>query len=393
VRMQLISEVPLGAFLSGGIDSTTVVAYMTETADSTVLASSVGFAERAHNEVDKARRVATHLGCRLATTLVTPRVEELLPQLAWHFDEPFADSSAVPTYYVSAAARERVTVALSGDGGDELWAGYPWHRVEWWESQLRGRLGPAGCGLAARVGHLLPLSTKGARSLRHLGLPPDHACALKHGYQQFDEQAKAELYSHDFAAATREADPFATFRQAYAACQSTDPLDHVLYVDVKTYLVDDILTKVDRMSMAVSLETRVPLLDERLIEFAARVPSSLKLRRGISKYLLKRVLERRVPKTILDQTKHGFTAPIGEWLRGPLKGLAGDLLLGGQLRKRGLFQASTVGRLWNEHQSGWRDHPHRLWSLLMLELWFRQFVDSGASRVAVSPRQSGCVVS
>jgi asparagine synthase (glutamine-hydrolysing) len=393
VRMQLISEVPLGAFLSGGIDSTTVVAYMTETADSPVLASTVGFTEKAHNEVEKARRVATHLGCRLATTHVTPQIEELLPQLAWHFDEPFADSSAVPTYYVSAAARERVTVALSGDGGDELWAGYPWHRVEWWESQVRGRLGPAGCALAASVGHLLPLSTRGARSLRHLGLPPDHACARKHGYHQFDEQAKAELYSRDFAAATREADPFATFRQAYAACQSTDPLDHSMYVDVKTYLVDDILTKVDRMSMAVSLETRVPLLDERLIEFAARVPSSLKLRRGVSKYLLKRVLERRVPKTILDAPKHGFTAPIGEWLRGPLKGLARDLLLDGRLRKRGLFQASTVAGLWNEHQSDRRDHAHRLWSLIMLELWFRQFADRGATRVTASPRQSGCLAS
>ena len=383
VRMRLISEVPLGAFLSGGIDSATVVAFMAETSDAEVLASSVGFADAAHNELARARRIADHLGCRLETTLVAPRVEDLLPRLAWHLDEPFADSSAVPTYCVSAAARQRVTVALSGDGGDELWAGYPWHRVERWEWQARERLGPAGCGLASSLGHLLPLSTKGARSLRHLGLPPAHACARKHGYQQFDESGKQALYSGDLAHAVRESDPFAPFRKAYADCQSPDPLDRAMYVDVKTYLPDDILTKVDKMSMAVSLEARVPLLDHKLLEFAARVPSSLKLRRGVSKYLLRRVLERRVPRSITNGPKQGFTAPIAEWLRGPLKGLAADLLLDGRLKDRGIFHAPAVARLWDDHQQGRRDHRHRLWSLVMLELWFREFAD-GARRAAAA---------
>jgi asparagine synthase (glutamine-hydrolysing) len=346
------------------------------------LASSVGFADKAFNEIDKARRVAEHLGCRLATKLIAPRIEELLPRLAWHLDEPFGDSSAVPTYYVSAAARERVTVALSGDGGDELWAGYPWHRVEWWEARVREHLGPTACGVAARVGHLLPLATKGARSLRHLGLSPDHACAQKHGYEQFDTPTKQRLYTTDFADSIRGSDPFATFRRAYAACQSPDPLDRVLYVDVKTYLADDILTKVDKMSMAVSLEARVPLLDHKLIEFAARVPTSLKLRRGVSKYLLRRALDRSVPARLLEGPKHGFTAPIGDWLRGPLKKLASDLLLDGHLRERGLFNAQAVAELWTDHQRGRRDHRHRLWSLVMLELWFRQFADTGARRAA-----------
>ncbi|HEY7499688.1 MAG TPA: asparagine synthase (glutamine-hydrolyzing) [Vicinamibacterales bacterium] len=383
VKMRLMSEVPLGAFLSGGIDSTTVVAYMAKTSASQVLATSVGFEDKEHNEIDKARRVAQHLGCRLATKLVDPQIEELLPRLAWHFDEPFGDSSAVPTYYVSAAARERVTVALSGDGGDELWAGYPWHRVELWESRVRGRLGAAGCDVASRLGHLLPLSAKGARSLRHLGLPPDHACARKHGYQQFDDAAKRELYSGDLASATRGADPFGVFRAAYASCQSADPMDRVMYVDVKTYLVDDILTKVDKMSMAVSLEARVPLLDHKLIEFAARVPSSLKLRRGVSKYLLKQVLHRHVPPAVFDGPKHGFTAPIAQWLRGPLKSLAAELLMDGRLEDRGLFRPAAVARLWQEHQQGRRNHCHRLWSLVMLELWFRQFAD-GARRAAAA---------
>jgi asparagine synthase (glutamine-hydrolysing) len=382
VRMRLISEVPLGAFLSGGIDSTAVVAYMAKTSDSPVLASSVGFADRAFNELDKARHIADHLGCRLATKVIAPRIEELLPRLAWHLDEPFADSSAVPTYYVSAAARERVTVALSGDGGDELWAGYPWHRVEWWESRVRARLGSTGCQIASRLGHLLPLATKGARSLRHLGLSPEQACARKYGYQQFDDARKGELYSDGFAAATRDADPYASFRAAYAACQSPDPLDRVMYVDVKTYLADDILTKVDKMSMAVSLEARVPLLDHKLLEFAARVPSSLKFNHGTSKYLLRKVLDRSVPRSLMSGPKHGFTAPIGEWLRGPLKSLATELLLDGRLRQRGLFHGPAVTRLWEDHLHRRHDHRHRLWSLIMLELWFRQFADGAQQRSA-----------
>jgi asparagine synthase (glutamine-hydrolysing) len=384
VRMRLISEVPLGAFLSGGIDSSTVVAYMAKTSDSPVLATAVGFADKAFNELEKARRVSEHLGCSLDTKVIAPKVEELLPQLAWHFDEPFGDSSAVPTYYVSAAARERVTVALSGDGGDELWAGYPWHRVELWETRMRSRLGRTGCEIASQVGHLLPIATKGARSLRHLGLPPAHACAQKHGYQQFDLATKRELYSGDLALAANESDPFATFRRHYAACHSPDPMDRVMYVDLKTYLVDDILTKVDRMSMAVSLEARVPLLDHKLIEFAARVPSSLKLRKGVSKYLLRQVLDRSVPRAIVDSPKHGFTAPIGEWLRGPLNGLATELLHDGRLKDRGLFHPAVVRRLWDEHQQRRRDHQHRLWLLVMLELWFRQCADGGARRAAAA---------
>jgi asparagine synthase (glutamine-hydrolysing) len=223
---------------------------------------------------------------------------------------------------------------------------------------------------------------KGTRSLRHLGLRPDHACARKHGYQQFDDDAKLRLYSADLAAATRDSDPFENFRRAYAACPSPDPLDRVLYVDVKTYLADDILIKVDKMSMAVSLEARVPLLDHKLIEFAARVPFSLKLRRGTSKYLLRRALDRHVPRTLLDGPKHGFTAPIAEWLRGPLRNLASDLLFDGRLRQRGLFQPAMVARVWNEHVQGRRDHCHRLWTLIMLELWFRRFADTDAKRVA-----------
>jgi len=374
VRLRLLSDVPLGAFLSGGIDSTTVVAAMVASGDNRVVTTSVGFAEEAFSELEYARVVAQHLGCESHEEVVHPDIVDLLPRLAWHLDEPFADSSAVPTYYVSAAARRHVTVALSGDGGDELWAGYARHRVEQWEATAREWLGPTGGWIAGTLATNLPLAVKGARSLRSLALTPADACAQKHAYGLFE--APGDFYSYDFAQAVRGADPFAGFRTAYRACASPDPLDRALYVDVKTYLVDDILTKVDKMSMAVSLESREPLLDHKLLEFAATVPSSLKLKNGRSKHLLRRLLERRVPRQIVDRPKRGFEAPIGEWLRGPLAPMTDALLLDGQLKGRGVFDETAVARMWREHRDGVCDHRHRLWSLVMLELWFRQFVDS-----------------
>jgi asparagine synthase (glutamine-hydrolysing) len=378
VALRQISDVPLGAFLSGGIDSTAVVAYMVETSPRPPVTISVGFDHAAYDELAHARVVAEHLGCEFHERTVTPDIAALLPKLAWHFDEPFADSSAVPTYYVSKAARELVTVALSGDGGDELWAGYSRHRVERWEQRMRTALGPARAA-ASWLGRALPLSVKGARALRHLAYEPEHGYALKHAYGMFEPDAKSRLYSGDFADATADADAFAMFRDVYRRCTSTDPLDRALYTDVHTYMVDDILTKVDRMSMAVSLEAREPLLDHKLLEFAASVPASLKLRDGRSKYLLRKVIGRRVPAAVVERRKHGFEAPIGEWLRGPLAPLADSLLTDGRLRDRGVFNDREVTRLWTEHRTGRADHRHRLWQLIMLELWFRQFIDRAAA--------------
>ncbi len=219
---------------------------------------------------------------------------------------------------------------------------------------------------------------KGARSLRHLGLAPADAYARKHAYGLFEDGVRSGLYARDFALTVRDADPYISFRRAYDACKSPDPLDRALYVDVNTYLVDDILTKVDKMSMAVSLEARVPLLDHKLLEFAATVPTSLKLKNGRSKHLLRRLLERHVPPAIVNRPKQGFAVPVGDWLRGPLSGTVTDLLQDGRLRDRGIFNPSAVRKMWNEHKSRERDHGHRLWSLVMLELWFRQFVDGAA---------------
>jgi asparagine synthase (glutamine-hydrolysing) len=380
VALRQISDVPLGAFLSGGIDSSAVAAYMVETSSRPPVTISVGFDHARYDELAHARRVAEHLGCEFHPRTVTPDIVSLLPKLAWHFDEPFADSSAVPTYYVSKAARELVTVALSGDGGDELWAGYTRHRVEHWEQRARKALGPA-TAVAGMLGRALPLSVRGARSLRHLASNPGQAYALKHAYGMFEPDAKARLYSSDFNASVRDSDPFAMFREAYSRCRSLDSVDRGLYVDVHTYMVDDILTKVDRMSMAVSLEAREPLLDHKLLEFAATVPTSLKLKDGRGKYLLRKVLERRVPPEILARGKQGFEAPIAEWLRGPLAPMADALLADGRQRDRGIFNDREVSRLWTEHRDGRADHRHRLWQLMMLELWFRRFIDKApASR-------------
>ena len=379
VGLRLISDVPLGAFLSGGIDSSAVVAYMKEASGTPPVTIAVGFDDRAFDEIEHAETVAKHLGCDFHPLVANPEVEDLLPKLAWHFDEPFADSSAVPTYYVSKAARQLVTVALSGDGGDELWAGYARHRVQRWEQRARASLGPAARA-AGLLAHALPLSLKGARSLRYLAIGPDSAYALKHAYGHFEPNAKRRLYSADFAETVRHADPFAVFREAYQRCPSANPVDKALYVDARTYMIDDVLTKVDRMSMAVSLEAREPLLDHKLLEFAARVPVSLKLKNGRTKYLLRRILDRRVPRSITDRTKRGFAAPIGRWLRGPLASMTAELLLDGRLRDRGIFDQQEVSRIWQEHRAGRAEHPHRLWQLVMLELWFRQFIDSAPAR-------------
>ena len=382
VKLRMISDVPLGAFLSGGIDSSLVVSAMAKLSGSSrshVVTTSVGFAEQAFNELSYARTVATHLATEAHEKVVDPDIGDLLPKLAWHLDEPFADSSAVPTYYVSKAAREHVTVALSGDGGDELWAGYARHRVEHSELVARRWLGRTGGRLAAWLGTRLPLTMKGTRSLRHLALPPADAYARKHAYGLFDDDVRSTLYARDFALTVRDTDPYLSFRRAHDGCASPDPLDRALYVDVNTYLVDDILTKVDKMSMAVSLEARDPLLDHKLLEFSATIPSTLKLRKGRSKHLLRKLLERYVPSPIVNRPKQGFAAPVGEWLRGPLSTMVNELLQDGRMRDRGIFDPSAVRRLWVEHRTKTHDHTHRLWSLVMLELWFRSYVD-GAQR-------------
>jgi asparagine synthase (glutamine-hydrolysing) len=366
--------VPLGAFLSGGIDSSAVVSTMVRTSDTRVLTMSVGFDSREFDELDHAMAVARHLGVEAHTRVVTPHVEDLLPRLAWHCDEPFADSSIVPTYYVSQAAREQVTVALSGDGGDELWAGYARHANEGIEGRVRRRLGPLSRS-AGTVAAMLPRAVRGARALSHLQHSAAQGYAIKHAYDYFDDHERDALYEPSFAATVRGADPYAKHRRLYDACPSADPIDKAMYVDAKTYMVDDVLTKVDKMSMAVGLETREPLLDHKLLEHVATIPSSLKLRNGTTKYLLRKLLERRLPPAILERPKQGFAAPVSQWLTGPLAAMGQQLLFDGRLASRGILRDAEVRRLWSEHAAGRGDHHNRVWALIMLELWFRRFID------------------
>jgi asparagine synthase (glutamine-hydrolysing) len=373
VRARLVSDVPLGAFLSGGLDSSTIVGLMARVSERPVVTASVGFHEARDDERPWARLVAERFGCDARESEVNPNIRDLLPKLVWHFDEPFADSSAVPTYYVSKVAREHVTVALSGDGGDELFAGYARHFWDRWEARVRLLALPPGLvKLAARV---WPSSVRGKNALMHLAMGPDEACARKHSAELFREDGKHSLYSDDMLELTRGFDPLAVHRAYYRRCEAGDPLNRSLYVDLKTYLADDILVKVDRMSMAHGLEVRAPFLDHHLVEFVAALSSDLKLRGRTTKFLLRKAMRFVLPMAVLSKTKHGFEAPIAHWMRHELRELVEDVLLGARAQQRGLFNLCFIKQLWGDHLDGVHNAGHQLWLLLMLELWFQQFMD------------------
>ncbi|MGH7299623.1 MAG: asparagine synthase (glutamine-hydrolyzing), partial [Candidatus Rokuibacteriota bacterium] len=381
VRLRLISDVPLGAFLSGGVDSTAVVAAMAAASDRPVATTTVTFGERAFDEAPHARAVAHDLGTDHQEVGVTPHAMDILPTVVWHLDEPFADSSAIPTYYVARAARQRVTVALSGDGGDEVFAGYEWrYGLNLLEDRLRRRI-PGGLRRAA-LGPLsavwpkadrLPRPLRWKYLLRNLSLEPEEA--YFHDMSRFTPADKRDLLSPGFRQSLQGRDPFQIFRGHFDRVRGLDHLNRLLYVDLKTWLANDILVKVDRMAMASSLEVRSPLLDHHLIEFAATVPPDLKFRKGTAKYLLKRYAERRAPASAVYRPKQGFSIPLAAWLRTDLRSMAEDLLLSERALGRAYFQPEVVRTMWVRHQERTRDHAQHLWALMILELWHRLFVD------------------
>ena len=380
VRVRMVADVPLGAFLSGGIDSSAVVASMARQSDRPLVTTSVGFAERTHSELEHARLVAQAVGSQHHEVLVRPNAVEDLPRLVWHLDQPFADSSALPTYYVSKAAREQVTVALSGDGGDEIFAGYERrygvHRLE---SRVRP-LVPESLRRAVLtpLGRIYPRADWIPRPLRWklvlLNLGQSFERAYFNDLSIFREYEKQALCSPEFLAETRHHDPFDAFARHFERGRDMDPLSRVLYVDFKTWLHNDILVKVDRMSMACSLEVRSPLLDHKVVEFAAALPPELKYRGAVSKFLLKRHLAGRLPSLDVNRRKQGFSIPLGAWLRGELRDMARDLLFSAQTAHRGYVRPEAVKRIWDEHQTGWRDHAHHIWALMVLELWLREYL-------------------
>jgi asparagine synthase (glutamine-hydrolysing) len=379
VKMRMRSDVPLGAFLSGGVDSSLIVALMQEQSEQQIKTFSIGFPVKSYDETRYAKLVAEHLGTEHRDFQVTPDAVEILPQLVRAYDEPFADSSAIPTWYVSQLTRQHVTVALSGDGGDELFAGYPRYaatRLGQWID----RTGPLKNMLAARCWQMLPGSARQKGFIRRLkrfnaalGMSPlrrylEWICI-------FNETGRAELYHEDFLEKLTESDPFDFLQQAWDRTDRRDRVTATCLTDLQTYLPCDLNTKVDIASMSHSLECRQPFLDFQLVEFAASLPIEMKFRYGKGKRILRSTFGKMLPSEIWTRRKMGFGVPLDQWFRHELKEMAGDILLAERTFERGFFRRETVERLWNDHQNKVFDHSYRLWSLLFFELWLREWID------------------
>ncbi|MFN0123615.1 MAG: asparagine synthase (glutamine-hydrolyzing) [Blastocatellia bacterium] len=382
VRLRMISDVPLGAFLSGGIDSSIVVGLMAELSDRPVKTFSIGFAEAEFDETAHARRIADKWGTDHQEFIVAPDALAILPTLVRHYGEPYADSSAVPTFYVSQMTRRHVTVALNGDGGDESFAGY--------ERYLGNRLaarfqGMPGAALVARaLSAALPDSVNPknrVRNVKRFLAAAAQPMAERYGRWVgfFREEDKQRLYSGDMRrmlAGKRPLAPLAWMEALFADTRGLDPVDAVMSVDVRSYLPFDLLVKVDITSMANSLEARSPFLDHEVMEFAAQLPVNMKLKGGNAKYLLKRAFADLLPPENVNRRKMGFGVPVGAWFRGPLKELLCDSLLSDSSRVNAWLQPAEVRRMVNAHIGGQTDYAFPLWSLLMLELWVREVVEA-----------------
>ncbi len=376
-RMQMISDVPLGAFLSGGVDSSLLVACMGRVGVQTF---SIGFDDPSYNELAWARRVAAHLGVEHRDAIIRPDVVELFDHLMHFLDDPIGDFSIFPTYLVSRLARRHVTVALGGDGGDELFAGYEtylaqeksrlYNRLPRW---MRQRLIPALAERFRPGAGKKGLINKGKRFVEGAALDPGLAHAR---WRLFvTEELRRQLLTPEARAAIRR--PVAEHIDAlFARADGGEALDQSLYVDVRSYLCDNILTKVDRMSMAVSLETRVPYLDKDLVELAFRVPAALKLHGNATKAILKEVAAGQVPRECVYRPKEGFSIPIKHWLNNEFKPLLHDLLNEAELRRQGLFEVATVARLKAEHSRGSHNHSHILWALIVFQDWHRRWLSA-----------------
>ena len=376
VRIRLISDVPLGAFLSGGVDSSSVVAIMSKLMEGPVITSSIGFEEKEFNELDYAREVASQFKSEFHEEIVRPDAVGIIRKLTWHYDEPFADSSAVPTYYLSKVARKHVTVALSGDGGDENFAGYRRYSFDKRENNLRA-LFPLCIRrpLFGTLAAIYPKADWAPRIFRAKATFECLACSPIEGYfrsvSAVQPSLKAKLLHHDVKRELAGYDTLDIFRHYYEKADTDDPVSRVQYVDIKTYLPDDILAKVDRASMANSLEVRAPIVDHQFMELVASIPSSLKLQGRIGKYIFKKALENILPHEILHRKKMGFAVPLARWFRNELKDFAYSVIFSHS--NDGLLNDSTVMQIWTQHQKGLRDRSTELWTILMFRMWQRTF--------------------
>jgi asparagine synthase (glutamine-hydrolysing) len=376
VRKRLMADVPLGAFLSGGLDSSAVVAFMRDYAQERVKTFSIGFAERSFDEAPFARLVAEHLGTDHHEQNITPQVAEILPRLVWHAEDPLADSSMLPVYYLSQMTRQHVTVALAGDGADEILAGYPTYqaslavrRYSAWPRR------PLAAILRALVRILPPSEDKISRREKLARLAEGLALDWRHAHAVWRYIHTPAQKSALLGRPSDHQRLFEAYSAHYEACADPDPLAQLLYADTRFYLPSDMLAKVDRMSMAHGLEARTPFLDYELVEFVARLPSDFKLRGGVGKFILRRIMAERLPQTTLTRPKAGFNVPVSAWLRRDLAPLLCDTLAEGRVRQAGILQAEAVSRMVDDHLARRADYGYPLWGLLTLMLWWGQFME------------------
>jgi asparagine synthase (glutamine-hydrolysing) len=377
VRIRLISDVPLGAMLSGGVDSSTVVALMARASSQPVKTFSIGFRHDDFNEAHYARMVAERFGTDHHELIVEPNVLETVEQLTSSLEEPFGDSSMLPTYYVSCLARKHVTVALSGDGGDEIFAGYDRYAIHMGREIFQRIPAWAWRFYRNQVYPRLPRNMRGRKFSYNISLPLRERYVDGISFVPAFER-EMPLLSNEFRDAVRGyADPQLLMYRYFDEAQANDPLSRMLYTDTKTYMVADILTKVDRMSMLTSLEVRVPILDHLFVEWVTGLPADFKMRDGKQKYILRKLAERvGVPREVLYRPKQGFALPLVHWMRNELKDLILTVLLEPKTLQRGYFNPQAVQQLLDEHFRGRRNHSDRIWRMLMLELWHRNFLES-----------------
>ena len=379
VRLRLVSDVPLGVFLSGGVDSSAVVAAMAQEMGRSVQTFSVGFEDAAFDERIYARQVAERYGTTHTELVVKAPVTDILPRLVWHYDEPFGDTSAVPSYAIAALTRQYVTVVLNGDGGDENFAGYEWYAKDLFVQ--RGEVLPLwlrqwiaswgkGVSLATKQHQLVH---KIIQLAKLLALSPVRRYA--YWMEHFSSEARQKLYTPTFGAAVVGSNPEGLFEEAFAQSDTEEWVDTMLDADVNLYLPEDLLVKVDRATMAHSLEARSPFLDHVLMEFVASLPSQLKFSGTQQKRLLKTALRDVLPERILKRPKMGFCVPLERWFREELREMAYDVLLAPRAVQRGYFRPREVAKLLDAHCRGEADHAKHLWDLLVLELWHRTFID------------------
>jgi asparagine synthase (glutamine-hydrolysing) len=389
VKLRLIAEVPLGAFLSGGVDSSAVVATMAGLQNEPVNTCSIAFDDPRFDESRYAQQVADRYGTNHRVETVRTDDFSLVDRLANLYDEPFADSSAIPTYRVSQLARKHVTVALSGDGGDEGFAGYRRYRTHLGENRWREAVPSGVRPLLGLLGKVYPQAAWAPRVLRAKstlqGMARSAVEAYFHEISVLRAPARAALYSPRLRSELAGYDAFEVFARHAANAGTDDPLSLAQYLDIKTYLVGDINTKVDRASMAHSLEVREPLMDHLLLEWLATLPGALKIRDGESKFLLKKAMEPKLPRDVLYRPKMGFAVPLARWFRGPLKERVSATLLGERLADTGWFERPALERLVAQHQSGEHDHSASIWSVMMFEAFLRQVVDRPLGHVSRAP--------